>query len=128
MPLTESSPSLFDDEVSSSRSEEKDSRKALDELFSVARQFRTGREFGELMRFIASFRSYSPFNAMLVHLQMPGARYVATAGRWQREYDRTIGPGARPLVILQPMGPVMFVFDVSDTAAGPDSPPLPSEV
>jgi hypothetical protein len=26
-----------------------------------------------------------------------------------------VKPNANPLIILQPMGPVMFVFDVSDT-------------
>ena len=54
-------------------------------------------------------------NAMLIHIQMKGAKYVATATRWNRDYGRRIKVGARPIVILQPMGPVMFVFDVTDT-------------
>lgn len=44
------------------------------------------------------------------------------------EFKRQVKPGARPLVILQPMGPVMFVFDVVDTIALPGAPPLPKEV
>jgi hypothetical protein len=75
-------------------------------------------------RFIGQFRFYAPFNAMLVHLQMPGARYVASPSAWLRNYHRSIKPGTRPLVILRPMGPVMFVFDVSDTTAMEGAPPL----
>ena len=44
------------------------------------------------------------------------------------EFKRQVKSGARPLVILQPMGPVMFVFDVADTIALPGAPPLPKEV
>ena len=95
---------------------EKDlARRALDELFSLARQYKTSESFWGLANFMRRFRMYSPFNAMLIHIQMPGAKYVATAQRWFREYQRRIKANAKPLVILQPMGPVMFVFDVSNT-------------
>lgn len=90
-------------------------RHALDDLFSVARSYRTTREFKELLDFTIRFRLYSPFNAMLLHVQRPGATYVAPASRWRRVYGRRIRTGERPLVILQPMGPVMFVFDVAQT-------------
>ena len=65
---------------------------------------------------------------MLLHIQMPGARFVAPPRRWLRDYHRQIKAGARTLIILQPMGPVMFVFDVSDTVALEAAPPLPKEV
>lgn len=68
------------------------------------------------MRFIARFRFYSPFNEMSIHIQMPGANVVCTALKWQRDYHREIKLGARPIVILQPMGQILFVFDASDTA------------
>ncbi len=80
------------------------------------------------MRYIARFRFYSPYNAMLIHVQMPGARFVAPPTRWKDKFGRSIRPGARPLVILQPKGPVMFVFDVSDTEPDRDAPALPIEV
>src|SRR5208282_903912 len=101
------------------------SKRALDELFHHAARYRSSASYRELLDFVARFRSYAPFNAMLVHIQMEGARFVAPAHRWAKEYRRTIKPGGRPLVILQPMGPVMFVFDVADTDAGPNAPPLP---
>ena len=80
------------------------------------------------MDFIARFHFYSPFNAMLIHIQMEGANYVAPARRWHLDYRRRIKSGARPIVILQPMGPVMFVFDVADTEPLPGAAPLPDQV
>ena len=103
-------------------------KRALDELFSLTHQYKSTRAYRDLLQFVTRFRSYSPFNAMLVHIQMPGAQFVAPPYRWLRDYGRRIGPGARPLVILQPMGPVMFVFDVSETVPTEDTPPLPPEV
>jgi hypothetical protein len=103
-------------------------RRAIDELFVLARQYNSSQAYWDLMRFVARFRMYSPFNAMLVYTQMPGATYVAPPHRWQRDYGRRIKPNARPLVILQPMGPVMFVFDVSDTDPEDGAPPLPREI
>ena len=103
-------------------------KRALDELFSLTFQYKTSAAYRDLLQFVTRFRSYSPFNAMLVHIQMPGALFVAPPYRWLRDYGRRIGPGARPLIILQPMGPVMFVFDVSETEPTEDAPPLPPEV
>ncbi|BBO34799.1 ImmA/IrrE family metallo-endopeptidase [Lacipirellula parvula] len=99
-------------------------KRALDDLFSNASKYRTTQSYRELMAFIAKFRKYAPFNAMLVHVQKPGARFVLPAHQWRKNYKRTIRPDAQPLVILQPMGPVMFVFDVSETEGAP----LPAEV
>mgnify|MGYP005841883133 CR=1 FL=1 len=108
---------------------ERDSAKrALDELFTLSHQYRSGKSYYELMQFVARFRFYSPFNAMLVHVQMAGAKYVAPPHRWLCEFGRRIKAGARPLVILQPMGPVMFVFDVSDTEPTENAESLPPEV
>jgi hypothetical protein len=100
----------------------------LDELFTLAGRYRSGQEYGALLGFVTKFRTYAPFNAMLVHVQMPGAQYVATPSRWLRDYGRRVKPTARPLTILQPMGPVMFVFDVSDTDSENGAPPLPVDV
>jgi len=100
-------------------------RRALDELFRLAGEYRTTSEYRKLLDFVGRFRFYSPYNAMLVHIQMPGAEYVAPPHRWLRAYGRHIKAGARPIVILQPMGPVMFVYDVSDTEPEDGAPPLP---
>jgi len=102
-------------------------RRTLDELFKLAKTFNSSKAYLELMTFVARFRLYSPFNAMLIYTQMPGARFVATPRRWLREFYREIKAGARPVAILQPKGPVLFVFDISDTEAIPGSLPVPEE-
>jgi hypothetical protein len=103
-------------------------RTALDELFILAGKYNSSDAYLELMRFVGRFRFYSPFNAMLIYAQMPGAQFVCTALRWRRDYHREIKIDARPIVILQPMGPILFVFDVSHTAPLPNARPLPIRV
>lgn len=118
---------LFDD--NQPRAVEKDqARRALDDVFNLARKYKSTKEYAELLRFVARFRFYSPYNAMLVHIQRPGSTFVAPAHRWLNQYQHRIKSGAQPLVILQPMGPLMFVFDVSDTDPMEGVPPLPEEV
>jgi hypothetical protein len=108
--------------------DEQVAKRALDELFHATLKYRTSQAFHDLICFVRKFRFYSPYNAFLVHIQRPGARFVATASKWEKEYRRALKPNANPLVILQPRGPVMFVFDVADTEEGPNSFPLPPEV
>lgn len=100
----------------------------LDELFTLTSQYQSSAAYHDLLLFVGSFRFYAPFNAMLVHAQMPGAVYVATPSAWLRDYKRRVKADARPLVILRPKGPVMFVFDVSNTDPEEGAPPLPREV
>jgi hypothetical protein len=110
------------------RDERTDAQRSVDELLSEALMYRTTKGYAELLDFVRKFRQYAPFNAMLVHVQLPGARFVATASRWREAYQRRLRPGAKPLVILQPRAPVMFVYDVSDTEATDGARPLPPDV
>ena len=79
-------------------------KRAVDQLFLAVKQYRRTSSYGQLLRFIAQFRYYSPYNALLLHTQKPGATHVAPADRWKRNYGRLIKPNARPLLILQPRG------------------------
>ncbi|HSV39249.1 MAG TPA: ImmA/IrrE family metallo-endopeptidase [Nocardioidaceae bacterium] len=92
-----------------------DARRSIDELVGEALRYRSSEKFQELLEFIGRFRRLKPFNAMLVHAQREGAVYVAPAHRWLADFDRRVKPGEHPLVMLQPFGPVMFVYDVSQT-------------
>ena len=65
-------------------------QRALDELFDLARKYRSTAEYHQFLKFVARFRFYSPYNAMLIHLQMPNAQYVAPPHRWLRDYRRRI--------------------------------------
>ncbi len=106
-----------------------DSRRMLDELVSRALAYRTRGEWKEWRELSRHFPHLAPYNAMLLHVQNPGIRYALRAPVWEQQYGRRVKPGARPYVILQTMGPVAFVFDVSDTEPdGPLARPLPETV
>lgn len=100
----------------------KDDKAKLDILFQEVGSYKSTVNFKELMKFIKKFHNIAPFNAMLLHMQRPGCSYVATARDWLTLHNRTIKPGATPLVILIPFGPVEFLFEVSDTE-GDGAPP-----
>lgn len=95
---------------------------ALDELFRLSRRWGRNCDYLDLLEFIARFPAYSALNCFLIHLQDPAATQVATARVWLRKCRRRIKAGARPIVILAPMSPVLFVFDVRDT----EGPALPA--
>src|SRR5229473_4765969 len=119
---------LSHDRPSETLLDQDSARTALDELLTLAGKYNSSDAYLELMRFVGRFRFYSPFNAMSIYTQMPGAHFVCTARRWRRDYRREIKIGARPIVILQPMGPILFVFDVSDTTPLPNARSLPPQV
>lgn len=119
-------PLLFDDGASECLNPDKrrrDAISAVDELVRSALAYHTPDRFRELMEFTARLPKVAPFNAMLLHVQNPSTKYVATVRGWA-EIGRTIKPGSRPMVIMKLMGPVSFVFDVGDT----EGEPLPSSV
>jgi hypothetical protein len=87
----------------------------LDNLFNEIGTYRKSGELKELFEFIKKFPEHAPYNAMLIHMQKPGSHYFASAVEWKKRFKRTIKPGARPLVILRPFGPVAFVFELADT-------------
>jgi len=101
--------------------EREEAYSAIDELIRSALAYHTPGRFVDLMQFTRRLPKYSPFNCMLLHIQNPKLKYVASPQQWAA-MGRKIKPGARPLVILAPMHPVKFVFDVTDTH-GHDLPP-----
>ena len=78
----------------------------------------------EMLRFVARFRKYSPFNNMLVYAQNPSCAYFATQKHWYEEFRRYLKEDARPMVILAPRHPVLFVYELDQT----EGPPLPKEL
>lgn len=91
---------------------------AIDELFQAALATEGPRVFNDYLDSICRLRHLSAFNAMLVRAQRPGVSYVATRAQWRRR-GRHVLPDAIPIVILQPFGPVLFLYEVTDTD-GPD--------
>jgi hypothetical protein len=91
----------------------------LDELYRATLHYKTSTAYRGLLDYIARFRNYSSYNIFLVKIQKPDAGYVATAKYWKQAFSRRLKPDAKPLIMLQPGGPVMFVYDISDTEGKP---------
>ena len=94
-------------------------RSLLDQLIEDSRLYRQGKDFRALLDFVIRLRNFAPFNAMLLQVQKPGLNYAASARDWRERFGRTIKPGARPLLILWPFGPVALVYDQMDTEGEP---------
>lgn len=59
-------------------------------------------------------RPLGPYNIMMVFMQRPGARAVASRREWAK-VGQTVRPDAIPILILRPNGPTMQVFELEDT-------------
>lgn len=102
----------------------KERNSELDQLFLEVGTYRDSTDYMELLKFVRRFRKMKPYNAMLLHVQKPGSTFVASASDWWEQFRRKPKPGARPLVILRPFGPVAFVYELSDTEGEPFPPEL----
>ncbi|MCG2587796.1 hypothetical protein [Rhodohalobacter sulfatireducens] len=91
-----------------------DQEDQLNELFYGVHLIRKSVEYLKYLDFITRFKRYSIFNTSLVYVQKPETAWFATPKNW-RKRGRRIKEDARPLVMLQPGGPIMFVYDVNDT-------------
>ena len=100
----------------------------LDILFTNVRRYRQSDKAKALYEFTASFPRLAPLNALLVHIQKPYSRMVATAIDWKLKYGRKLKFNATPLIILWPFGPVNFVFDISDTEETENASEIPEEI
>jgi hypothetical protein len=54
--------------------------------------------------------------------------YFATQSQWRERFGRHVKAKARPCVILQPFGPILFVFAAEDTLSGTDGEELPEQI
>jgi hypothetical protein len=95
----------------------------LDALFLRAVNLQDEKVVCEFMEWMATVKVYSLFNLWLARLQRPGCGAIATPKRWS-QLSRSIKSIATPIIILQPMGPVMVVYEVGDTYG----PPLPESI
>ena len=102
----------------------------IDEMLAATDRFQNRIDFLKLLHFIARFPNYSAFNCFLLYVQNPSATYVATARTWIQKFKRQPKQSALPLIILAPMAPILFVFDIQDTEGSPIPSSLlkPSEI
>lgn len=99
---------------------------ALRYLVDQALRFGRVKDFGDLLEEISAYRQYRPFNALLLLLQRPGVSHVLPAHRWEERYGRRIRPAEQPLIALVRGGPIIFVFDLSQTEETENSTPVPA--
>ncbi|MGW0288918.1 RNA-directed DNA polymerase [Streptomyces tuirus] len=116
----------WDEEVEVSQADL--AKASIDDLVRGAQRYRSSSDYLQMLEFVGRFKRYAPFNAMVVHIQRPGARYVLSSSEWMSKYRRVLKPGAQPLLIFQPRGPYMLVYDVGDTEALPGARPLPKGI
>ncbi len=86
----------------------------LDLLFDQVRNYKSCDKFKDMMDFCKRFRRIAPYNAMLLEVQMPSARYVLTSADWKKHFGRKPKDTARPLITLFPFGPVEFLYEIGD--------------
>lgn len=77
-------------------------------------------DFLEYAKFMYSIKRFAVFNSAMVISQRPGAEYVDTESNWEKRFGRKIKPGAIPIVIMQPFGPINFVYEARDTLGDND--------
>jgi len=91
---------------------------SIDTLLERSRAYRSAPAFGEMIRFMGRFKEYAPFNNMLVRLQNPTCSFFATEKDWERRFRKRLKEDARPMLILAPMHPVLFVYDIDQVQGG----------
>lgn len=91
---------------------------AVDALFHDVIRSRGARAFDEFLEFVKRFNRFAAFNVMLIEMQRPGATAVGHRDQW-RAIGRQVKPGAIPIAILWPFGPVRWVYEVGDTYGKP---------
>lgn len=90
---------------------------ALNKVVLFDRIYREGLydDYVNFAIFMLLTKGYSFFNSALILLQRPGALYIESENVWGKRYNRYIRPDATPIVVMQPFGPINFVYDFADT-------------
>ncbi len=90
---------------------------ALNKIVLFDRIYRQGlyNDFVDFAIFMRLTKGYSFFNSALILLQRPGALYIESEDVWEKQYERHVLPDATPIVVMQPFGPINFVYDFADT-------------
>jgi hypothetical protein len=102
---TERTIEYYDDEFNS-----------VNELFRRAINLKNTGQFAKLWYFLAKMRHYSIYNTSLVYAQNDGVTFFGSAAYWKKNFQRTINEDARVYIMIAPMHPVLYAYDVYDTS------------
>ena len=86
----------------------------LDELFQAAQTAEEDPVWLRLVTAATTVTKMAPYNMMLAKIQRPGATFIAFRDHWHQN-GRTVKPGAIPILLLWPFGPVRCAYDLSET-------------
>ena len=101
-------------EAEQKRCLEKEFKDNIDELQFLVEEYRNSDDFKKMLDFIGRFKWLAPYNAMLVQMQLPGARLVLNGKDWSA-YNRRPRKNARRLITLKNFGPIQCMFEYGDT-------------
>ena len=99
----------------------------IDQLFNELEEYRDSHTFQQIIEFCASFKRIAPFNAMIIHMQLPVFRYALTSRLLRLIFHLKPKRNARPLFYLN-MTPVGALYDISHTVPIDDSSPSEQEI
>ncbi len=93
---------------------EKEFKDNIDELQFLVEEYRNTKDFKDMLEFIGRFKWLAPYNAMLIQMQLPGARLVLNGKTWAN-YNRRPKKNAKRLITLMNFGPIQCMFEYADT-------------
>lgn len=108
--------------------ERDDSRRSIHRMVELALRRGYATSIGDLLDQVALYRQSNPYNGLLAVLQRPHAKFLLTDEEWDLKWGRRLRPNEHPIVVLDPYGPVKFVFDVSQTEPSLSARALPTVV
>lgn len=103
-----------------------EARRSIDSMVDLALRRGNASSIGDLIDQVATLRQYKPFNALLAVLQRPRATMLLSEEKWEARWRRPVRLNEHPIVLLVPGGPVMFLFDASQTEDRDGSRRLPA--
>ena len=105
-------------EAEQKRCLEKEFKDNIDELQFLVEEYRNSDDFKKMLDFIGRFKWLAPYNAMLVQMQLPGARLVLNGKNWAA-FNRRPKKNAKRLITLMNFGPIQCMFEYGDTEHSP---------
>ncbi len=88
---------------------------SVDDFFRRIIELKNSDLIKKYFQFLRRVPNHAPFNNTLAFMQNPDCSYYATADQWKKRFNRTVKEDVRPMVVLFPFAPVVFVYDYSDT-------------
>ena len=101
--LFTANPDLLNDILSDSQSMRDQLKQITDQLEEGISEYFTSDTFRSFLTTIAKFHKYSFNNTLLIAMQNPEAKLVASYSAWQKKFHRQVRRGEKAIKIIAPM-------------------------